>query len=387
MDKTNKLIIITWLVAVLLLFIYSYTQIDLNLTLFQNKIYQFVQNKLINIGYFNRPLSSTIFVSLVIIFSAIYLYLLKAGVDKKTLKILMAISLVLIFAYPAFSHDIFNYIFDARILVYYQDNPYHSHAWDYPGDAWVRFMHWVHRPFPYGPSWLIGSSFFYLLGLGKFSLTLFSFKSLSYLSYFGSGFFIWKINNIINKKIAQKSLIYFLFNPVIIFELLISGHNDGFMMMFVLLSIYLLLINKRLPAIAAFLLSVGVKFTSAIYAPVLLLMQNIRTRKKAWELLINILIILSLVAVYIIIKRRELQPWYLIWPLSMAALIPNSILSKFLSFFSIGAVLTYLPFLYYGDWNPPVPLLKLKILYASVAIAFFIQGIQIIKVGYKHAKK
>ncbi|MFC1711810.1 hypothetical protein ACFLZ1_04470 [Patescibacteria group bacterium] len=386
MTIKNKLVVIFWLFAVLLLFIYSYTQIDLNLTLFKIPVYQHVQVQLIKIGYFNRPLSSIIFVSLVLIFTAFYFYLLKAGVDKKVLKILIVISLVMVFAYPAFSHDIFNYIFDARILVHYQNSPYHSHAWDYTGDNWVRFMHWVHRPFPYGPSWLVGSSLFYLIGLGKFSLTLFSFKGLSYLSYIGSGFFIWKINSIMNKKIAQKSLVYFLFNPVIVFELLVSGHNDGFMMLFVLLSIYLLIMNRTFPAIITFLISVGVKFTSLIYAPVLLLMQNRKIRKKTWKLLINTLIILSLVAVYIIITRRELQPWYLIWPLAIAALIPDSILSKFLSFFSVGAVLSYLPFLYYGNWNPPVPMLKLKILFSFAVMAFLVQGIQVIKAKYEHAK-
>ena len=41
--------------------IYTYTQVDLNLTLSNNTIYQSIQSQLTNIGYFNRPLSTKIF--------------------------------------------------------------------------------------------------------------------------------------------------------------------------------------------------------------------------------------------------------------------------------------------------------------------------------------
>ncbi len=387
MKKISRFLIVIWMAAVLLLFIYSYTQIDLNLTLFKFKFYQLLQEKLIYIGYFKRPLSSIMFTILVLLFTGIYFYLLKAKISKKLLKILIAVSIILIFAYPAFSHDIFNYIFDARILVHYQDNPYHSHAWDYPQDTWIRFMHWIHRPFPYGPVWLAASSLFYLIGLGKFSLTLFSFKILSYLTYIGSGYFLWKINRKKSISLAKKSAIYFLFNPVIIFELLISGHNDGLMMVLMLAAIFLVINKKIVSGALAFLLSVGVKFTSLIYAPVLLPLSNEKVRKKFWHLLVNTLIVLSLISVAYLIQRRELQPWYLIWPLSLAALTPQSFLSKGLSVFSIGAVLSYIPFLYYGNWDPPVPGLKLNILYTSFVLTLIIVGVQFILKRYGTIKK
>src|SRR3989344_8961387 len=102
------------IITVFGLVIYTYSQIDLNLTLFSFPSYQYIQNQLILLGYFNRPLSTLFF--LLIISTAFLLY----GVVLKTCSsgkiqskfiygAIVAVSLLCIFSYPAFSHDLFNY--------------------------------------------------------------------------------------------------------------------------------------------------------------------------------------------------------------------------------------------------------------------------------------
>ncbi len=181
-----------YVVVLALLGIYSYSQIDLNLTLSSQKIFLDFQYWLIQLGYFNRPLSTAIFLILTLLLFVFYIFFLK-NITKTSLVILIAAVAILgIFSYPAFSHDIFNYIFDARIFVVHHANPYTSTALMFPTDTWTRFMNWTHRTYPYGPLFLPLTIVVYLLGMNKFVLTLALFKALMVSGYLGCGYIIYK---------------------------------------------------------------------------------------------------------------------------------------------------------------------------------------------------
>ena len=80
----------------------------------------------------------------------------KKKINKKIIRNLIVItSIGLGFSYVAFSYDLFNYIFDAKIITFYHQNPYFHKALDYPGDPMLSFMRWTHRVYPYGPIWLV----------------------------------------------------------------------------------------------------------------------------------------------------------------------------------------------------------------------------------------
>src|SRR5205814_411517 len=138
---------------------------------------------------------------------------------------------ILFFAYNAFSYDLFNYIFDAKIFVHYHQNPYFHKALDFPGDPMLSFMHWTHRTYPYGPAWLIIIAPVYYLGFGIFSITFYLFKLITVEAY------LWSV--ILVKKIAEKletdssfAVVAFALNPLVIAEVLVSAHNDIFMIAF-----------------------------------------------------------------------------------------------------------------------------------------------------------
>ena len=62
------------------------------------------------------------------------------------------------------------------------------------------------------------------------------------------------------------------------------------------------------------------------------------------------------ISLILVITRTNFQPWYLLYIVSFAPLIQNRyqafIISTVFPFF---ALLEYVPFLYKGDWNQPVP--------------------------------
>ncbi len=357
-----KLPIIGYLAAVIALFFYSFTQVDLSLTLSQWSVWQVVQKFFQHIGYFQRPLSSLLFVSIVLLLFIFYLLILR-GVHKKRISketiwfIIIATTALLTFSYNAFSYDLFNYIFDAKIVTYYHQNPYLHRALDFPGDPMLSFMHWTHRLFPYGPVWL-GLTVPLSIGLKFFLPTFFLFKALISMSFLGTVFFIGKILKKVYPDDESFGIAFFALNPLVVIESLVSSHNDITMMFFLMLSLYLLMNNKYFRSIILLILSIGVKFASAFVLPIYLLVYFFEKKKKTvnWKLIFSLITILMIIPIILASYRTNFQPWYLLNILPFAALvsrnyyifIPSVILSLFTTF-------EYLPFLYLGNWNNPVP--------------------------------
>src|SRR3989344_8778023 len=120
----NKIIFSLWLIGGFALFLYSFTQVDLSLTLSQASIFQQVQKSFQYIGWFNRPLSTYLYIGLLVyLFCLFAITVLQAGKNKFSAKsiwtIIIVVTIILIPSYNAFSYDLFNYIFDARIVSNY----------------------------------------------------------------------------------------------------------------------------------------------------------------------------------------------------------------------------------------------------------------------------
>lgn len=334
--------ILGYLLVAFLVFIYSYSQIDLNLTLSGNIIYQSFQQNLIQLGYFQRPLSAKIYFLLCVFMFAFYLLIVKlAKIEAISLKqikfLIIIIALILLFSYPAFSYDIFNYIFDARIVVLHHANPWITKPNDFPLDPWLRFMHWTHRTYPYGPFWLIASIIPYILGFGKFVITLINFKILGFISYLISCLMIFKITK------DKASLSLFAFNPLVLWESIISSHLDAFMIALGLAAIFLLQNKKKSLGTVFLILSAGVKYATLGLIP--LYLKKFSEQKK----IILSCIMLSL-AIIVQIFMRELLPWYFLTLIPIFIWQGSRFLINLVIGVGLGGVLYYLPYIYFGVW-------------------------------------
>lgn len=381
MAKGNLILLpFTYCLILISLLLYSFTQIDLNLTLSKASMFQDFQKFFIQIGYFQRPLSTVIFliiISFLFIFYALILRLANQNkISKSQAWLFAGLSVaILLFSYPAFSHDLFNYLFDARIFTYYQLSPYHFKPLDFPFDSWTRFMHWTHRNYPYGPSWLILTIPFSYLGFGKFLLTLLNFKILIAAGYMGTIYLIGKILEKINPSISTLGMIFFALNPLVLIESLVSAHHDVVMILFALLAVYLILVGKKIYSFFSFLISIGVKFVTASLLPLLI-----------FGFQPNLAIIFAILGFIYVATKIEIQPWYFIWVLPFIALNPRNRFFTFLSFgFSFGLLLRYTPFLYLGNWNDPAPQIKVWVTIVPTAIALLI--FLICKIQRKRASK
>jgi hypothetical protein len=218
-------------------------------------------------------------------------------------------------------------------------------------------MRWTHRTYPYGPVWLVITIPLYLLGLGKFTLTLFWFKLFTAISYLVSVWLIKKILEFTSPKNVSLGMVLFALNPLIIIESLVTAHIDIAMCAIFLFAIYLILVRKKTVASwIALLSSAAIKFITFSAIPVWLWWKG--KRGKFEKAVITILFLLFSTTLAVIVFKEPL-PWYFITPLAVASLVPDKKGLVILSFaLSLGMLLRYTPFILKGEYSEWVKLAR-----------------------------
>jgi len=353
-SRVPILLLTSYCFVTLALFLYSYTQVDLNLTLSRFSIWQTIQKSFQYVGYYMRPQSTSVYVGIIGLLYLLYivtLHEIKKGILglHHIWKIIICVSVLLVFSYPAFSYDMFNYIFTAKSVLLYHKNPYIVLPQQFAGvDPWINFMRWIHLPSAYTPLWILFTLVPYLLGFGYLLLILWNIKILILLSYIVTAVFLYKILYILDKKRSVLGLAIFALNPLVVIEGLVSAHNDMFMMAFAMISLYLFLQKKRWWSYTALSISIAVKLMTIFLLPVFLIGWN-----RRWAL-----VVMS-IGLFLVLLQREVLPWYLIWIMPFVALIPElEHVTLLAGAFSLGLLLRYAPYLYFGHWNDPVPTIK-----------------------------
>lgn len=358
-----------FLFFILALFFYSYTQIDLSLTVSQASIVQTLEKSFQYVGYFMRPLSTQLY--LVILLGLFFFYLLMlqqvrtGNISIKRFGLLIGgVTLLLLITYTAFSYDMFNYIFDAKIVTAYHENPYLKKALDYPQDPMLSFMRWTHRTYPYGPVWLGITVPLSYAGMQIFTVTFFLFKLLMALSYGGTVYFIYKILKKVLPSQALFGAAFFAFNPLVIIESLVSGHNDIVMLCLAMAAVYALVHKKFLLALVILMLSIGIKFATIFLLPVFLYAWylSLRQKKISWLKLIMFMALGMSGAVLAASLRSNFQPWYLLYVLPFTALLAGQKAVRMsVILLSMIGLCNYIPYLYSGNWDPPIPTILLSL--------------------------
>ncbi len=321
-----------YVVVLLSLSLYSYALIDPNLSLMSNKYWVLFRDPLVQFGYYHRDQSWYTYFILVVLLFLFHYFFLRTYKRYNPVRISLIIGSILLFSYPFLSHDFFNYIFDAKILTYYGQNPYLHKALDYPADEWLRFMHWTHRSYPYGPFFLVLTLIPSYLAVGKFILNYFFFKILFVSLYVVAVYFL--------NKLDKRSALEFATHPLIIIEGLVATHNDLLAVSLGIVGFYYLFKQKQVWGRVLFVLSALIKYTTL---PLPLLMAE----KKNW---INWMALIVQVGLLVYLSVfREIQQWYF---LTLFAYLPlyKSIIQK-TNIFLFGLLMSYYPYIYLGGWD------------------------------------
>lgn len=427
-QSTSKILL---LAGLLLLFfvlvgyaVWSYGLTDPNLLLLNWSPYWQFQQWAWQTLIYNRPLLTTLYVLLVSVLFLIYIgitWLLRqldlAVTNIKQLILAFCLYCLvispLIISYNALSHDVFNYIFNARMILKYQANPHHDVALTFNYDPWTRFMHNTHTPAPYWYGWTAVSILPYLLGFGKFVIVWFNFRLFSLLSLFIYGLIIW----IWQKQHKQTPKLWqfavFFLNPLTMIEIISNAHNDLWMITPALLAFVLVFKQprfafQRIISLACLLFSVSTKYATLILVPfwfILIKFQAVKRGRfsflspiingslhKSVPWLISGLLFLPLFSD----RSRWFLPWYLIWAMSPLPLLAKDawsgdlhritiptldsirnkslLLGKYwilwLQALSLSSLLRYVPWLWQGEYSPQITTEERLITWAGGLVFF-----------------
>jgi alpha-1,6-mannosyltransferase len=168
---------------------------------------------------------------------------------------------------PLFSADVFGYVDYARLDVLHGLNPYAHGAADAARDPVVRFVRWRDIATPYGPLFTLAS-----LPLAWLSVpaALWTLKSVAVLASLACVALVWRIAQ--RRGLAPAPAVVFVgLNPLLLAYGVGGAHNDFLLVALTLLAVLLALDGRERGAGLAGTLAAGVKASSALALPFLIL--------------------------------------------------------------------------------------------------------------------
>ena len=176
---------------------------------------------------------------------------------------------ILLWVYPLGANDMYDYIFRAREWVVYDYNPLVVRPDQLSADLWYPFVVWTWAASPYGPLWTYVSYALYRLAGDDWLRNLVAFKSLAVLSIVVCSSFIYALVRTRGKRTAVAVVLLFAWNPLLLFESVVNGHNDVLMMTGVLGALWLYARRRFTLALVAGVLAALVKVSALVVVPVL----------------------------------------------------------------------------------------------------------------------
>jgi hypothetical protein len=186
-----------------------------------------------------------------------------------------------------FSSDTYAYAWYGRLLgVYGADAravaPPASLADPFLFHGWYQFV-----PSVYGPLWTVISAGLTWAGAGHVGLTLLLFRGFEALATLGTAGMIWSILKKLRPDVAGFGTLLFLWNPLVIIESALGGHNDACMMALAVAGLWLHVRGWKAGAAVALALSALVKVATWPLVPLYILMVlrgSTGWRERGWFL-------------------------------------------------------------------------------------------------------
>lgn len=405
-----------WLYCLFVVFclayaVFSFSLTDPNLVISTWAPYWNFQTWIWQTVFSNNAFLTHIYIVLIVALSGLYLAIISflskknESVRKIHLIAYAVVIAILFFSYNALSHDVFNYMFNAKILVFYHGNPQTSTALEYPNDLWLRFMHNVQTPAPYGLAWTALSVAPYVLGMNKFVSTWLLFRALEVLAVWLLYQSLQLLSHVMYKKeLALKDAAILFLNPLFLIEIVSNMHNDLWMMVPAVYFVALFLKQTNLSwkiivaCLGLFFVSVSVKFaTVLVLIPVAIVWVEERVIQRfinykmgtipfseklsTWvrrfsraiamqyiPLACSMLMFIPLFTA----RSQQFHPWYLVWSLCWIPVIKQRWWKAVLIIFSFSSLLRYIPWLYQGGFLENTVHIQQTVTWSGAAVGIFV---------------
>lgn len=226
-----------------------------------------------------------LYIAILLVITIIYILIIKyrEKLFKNIKQILIytgVIGFIYLFTIPFMCSDVFYYMGIGRIDSAYNQNPYYTTIKEYVDEnkdevPEIRkdtvllqgyINDWSEDTTVYGPVWQLVCKGLSFLSFGNLDVGVLIFRLVNLTVHLLNCYLIYKITG---KKIF--ALIYGL-NPFVFIEGIMSVHNDIFVVMFTLLSLYFMLKKKKIAlSMVALAFATGIKYFSILLAPFILI--------------------------------------------------------------------------------------------------------------------
>jgi hypothetical protein len=208
-----------------------------------------------------------------------------------------------------FTTDLFSYVMYGYIPRVYELNPYIYVPGYFPGNRMTSWIHpiWYYTPSIYGPVWLDLSV--WLTGFIKDRSLVdqaLAYRLVSNVAHLAN---LGLVGLLLRKLAPPKAAALFLliaWNPLLLFEIAGSGHNDSAMLLFVLLAALLAVYRRHLLAVVALTAGALVKLTPVLLLPLLLV--HWAAQRRDWPAQLRRLALGGLVSLAVAVALY--LPWY-----------------------------------------------------------------------------
>ncbi len=180
-----------------------------------------------------------------------------------------------------FSTDIFAYAMYGRAASVYGGNPYAA-TMPFP-DTDPFFVQYGIEYIPswYGPIWTFISEAATWCTGERLGVTVLVFRLIAIGCALVTSAFIWGSLRKYSPENAARGLVLFMWNPLLVMETGLSGHNDSVMLAFVACGVWLHLRGHKACAVVALTLSALVKFLTGMLVPLYILL--VLREAKTWR--------------------------------------------------------------------------------------------------------
>lgn len=393
--------LLSYIVFLTLFSIFSYSLTATNLVLSTNDFFWQFQTYMWDNFFNNRELLSRVYFTLItgafISYFSLVTFFFKNEAGQKTKKknwrlllgFFLLLALPLLLSSNALSYDVFNYIFNAKMVAVYGQNPHQVTALTFPDDPWIRFMHNTHTTAPYGYGWTLLSLIPFYLGFGKFILTWIAFRIFSVVALLALIFIFW----LQKEKLNKYNLLLFIFNPLLLIEIISNIHNDFWMISSAVASLLIInsiqdgRSNKNLKlaikvtlSLTLLAMSIFVKLATVVLLPIWLMLlfkkylkdiPRFYSMANNWPLLAS----LAMFAPLLTLRSQQFHPWYLTWSLAFIPFFKKNKVSEIwahgLIILSISSMYRYLPFLMNNNFNGDILLQQKETTFLPLLLYFF----------------
>ena len=190
----------------------------------------------------------------------------------------IAFALVLIWMQPVTTTDLYGYVARGYLYAQLHFNPMTSAAFLLPGHYVVS-----RPPAPYGPAWLLLCGLFSLISGEHLLLNMLLFKIVGAVGLVVCMTLVYRLALHFDRPRAARALMFFSWNPLVLFEAVGNGHNDIVMMAFVLGALLLMVHRYARMAFALLVLGALIKYMAAALIPLWLVYELSQRRTMRAE--------------------------------------------------------------------------------------------------------